>query len=957
MRVTARTAIVNSGLAIRIAVGVGIAVVLVIATLVAIPVFFGDRLVSLARTEVNRAVNARVNWTGTGLSLIRDFPNVRLTLNDVSIVNAEPFAGDTLLSVHQARLSLDLGSVVGYLRHGSAVVIREIGFDQPALALRKLADGRANWAITRANPAADTTAARPIGVTLRALRITGGRVSYDDQQSQLTAQIAGLDETLSGDFATDRFTLATRTRADSVSLALGRISYLSHAALDVSANVAADLRAHRFTLANDSLRLNALVLAIGGTITTGTTGTAASPDLGLDLTFSAPSRSFAEILSLVPAIYARDFATLVTSGNMSMSGRVRGTYGPHAFPALALEAHVTNGSFRYPDLALPARDIGLDLAVDNPGGHVDSTVVRLTRFHATIGARPVDARLTVRTPLSDPDIDLRLAGSVDLADVARTVKLTGVSQLTGIVNADVLVRARVSDMSARRYDRVTASGSVQASHVALRADSVPHPITIDTAALRLTPRAAELTAFTGMVGHTDLRATGSLDNLLGFALHDEDLRGSATVTSNAVDLNEWMSKDKATEVIPVPPHIDFALHASAARVSYGALTPTNVRGDLHVKDRRVALSNVRLDMLRGTMVANGYYETVNPAHPAFSMDVTLATLDIPAAFAALNTVQKLAPIAQWAEGSVGGSVSLTGTLDETMTPVFSALTGKGDVTTDRLVLKNAPVLDKLSKSLSMERLASPGIGAVHASFDVSDGRVHVKPFSLTANEVNLTVGGSNGIDQSLDYDLALAVPRALLGAAATSAISRLVAKANHAGATLPPGDVVQLRAHVTGTVTNPTITTTFAGMAASVRDAAQTAAKQMAEAAAENVKQKVDSAAGAARLRARVEAERLVAEAERQADTVRAEARALADRIRREANLRIDSLVSRASNPLAKIAAQKAGDQLKRQADQQAERALTAADARADSLVSQAKQKAAALSPAPPDTSSSAPTA
>src|SRR5262249_2862167 len=141
-----------------------------------------------------------------------------------------------------------------------------------------------------------------------------------------------------------------------------------------------------------------------------------------------------------------------------MSGQVRGAYGPRAFPALALRARVDNGTFRYPDLPLPARDIAVELAIDNPGGHVDSTVVNLKRFQAMIGERPPPASLVVRTPVSDPDANVRVAGAVNLADVARTVKLQGVSTLSGIVTADVAMRARVSDVDARRYDRVAASG-------------------------------------------------------------------------------------------------------------------------------------------------------------------------------------------------------------------------------------------------------------------------------------------------------------------------------------------------------------------------------------------------------------------------------------------------------------------------------------------------------------------
>jgi hypothetical protein len=276
-----------------------------------------------------------------------------------------------------------------------------------------------------------------------------------------------------------------------------------------------------------------------------------------------------------------------------------------------------------------------------------------------------------------------------------------------------------------------------------------------------------------------------------------------------------------------------------------------------------------------------------------------------------------------------------------MIPIFTALTGKGAIETERLVLSSAPVLEKLSNALSFDQLKAPGLGAVKASFDVADGRVHVKPFAVKANGFDMTVSGSNGIDQSLNYDLALAVPRTALGAAATSAIAKLAAGVGKAGGELPAGEVVQLRALVTGTVTDPKITTNFAGMAASVRDAAQNAALQMAQTA----NQKADSAADEAKHRARAEADRFVAEAERQADTIRASARALAERIRLEANARIDSLVARATNPIAKLAAQKTADRLRSETDQQAAKVTREADARADAIVAQAKQKAAALVP------------
>jgi hypothetical protein len=894
----------------KTAIIAGIVVVSLVVILAAIPLLFGGRIAASLRSQIDRSVDAHVAWSGMSWSLLRGFPNLSATITDLSVTGVRAFEGDTLFATRQARLVLDLGSVIGYVRRGQPIVVREMSFDRPLARLQKRADGSANWNITKPQPATPGGSTRAVRVTLRRFRIDDGKVTLDDRQANLAASLIGLTESLSGDFGEDRFNLSTRTRVDTASLSFGGVPYLNRVAVDIGANIGADMRAHRFTLADDTLRLNKLLLAVQGDVTTG-------KDLGLDLTFSAPSTAFAEILSLVPAIYARDFDKLQTSGRMALAGRVRGTYGPQAFPSLAIQARVDGGAFRYPDLPVGVRDIGFDLAIDNPGGHVDSTVVDLKRFHAVLGNRPLDARALVKTPVSDPDANVRVAGSVDLADVARAVKLQNVSELSGVINADLSSHARVSDVDAKRYDRVTAAGTLQASRVRVRSSTI---------------------------GASDVRATGSLDNVIGFVLHDEDLRGQAIVTSNHVDLNEWKSKDKTTEVIPVPSQVDFGLDASVAHVTYGPLTLANVKGSLAVKNQRVTMQNLTMGMLGGGVVASGYYETVNPAKPAFDMSVALRTLDIPTTFTSIVTVQKLTPIAKYAQGHVSGALSVSGLLGQDLSPVLTALTGKGEISTDSLVLRGAPVMQKLAGALSLSRLESPALGALHAAIDIADGRLHVKPFTVSAGGIDLTASGSNGVDQSLSYDLALSIPRSLLGPDATSAITKLASAAGRIGAALPAGDVVQLRAKVGGTVVNPTVSTNFAGMATSMAAATKEATQQVATAAVQTAQAKVDSAADAAKAKARAEADRLVADAERQADSIRAAARVTADAMRREANARVDSLVAKATNPVAKIAAQKAADQLRKQTDQRIDGVLHAADARADSLVAQAKLRAGTAS-------------
>ena len=301
----------------------------------------------------------------------------------------------------------------------------------------------------------------------------------------------------------------------------------------------------------------------------------------------------------MPAVYAHDFQKVKTSGTIAVNGRVKGEYGDSAFPALALNAKVNNAAFQYPDLPLPARDIAMDLAVSNPGGSADNTVVRLQKFHALIGRNPLDATLTLKTPISDPDLDARVVGKVDLADVRRTVKLDGVDQLAGTVAADAAVRTRMSYVDKKQYDRVNASGTVDVAGLTVKGASLPHPLAIQQASLRFAPERAELRSFQGSIGSSDFAAAGTIDNLLAFAMRDDTLRGVATVRSNKFNLDEWQSGEGDLQVIPVPPKINFDFDATVNELTYDKLTMKNARGRLRVKDQRITLEDFRMNTLGG----------------------------------------------------------------------------------------------------------------------------------------------------------------------------------------------------------------------------------------------------------------------------------------------------------------------------------------------------------------------
>ena len=909
----------------RILAVIGGLIVLVVGLLVVLPLLFRDRIEQRVKTEVNRSVNARVEWRDAGLTFFRNFPDLTLRLNDLTVAGIGRFQGDTLASIRHLGVALDLFSVLrSTLGGGGApIVVRSVELDQPRLSLVKLEDGTASWDITKETPEAQAQpqASKPVAINLRRFEIVDGAVAFDNRQAGLKATLVGYDQSLSGDFSQDQVGISTRAGSDQVSVTFAGIPYLNRVKLDLDADVQADLARKSFTLGDTELRLNDLRLAASGSAST------IGKDIGLDLAFEAPSTEFRHILSLVPAIYARDFQSVQASGKIAVSGRVKGTYGDSAFPSFALNTKVDNGAFRYPDLPLPARDIFVDLSIDNPGGDVDSTVVKLQRFHVVVGRDPVDARMVLRTPVSDPDLDLRVKGKLDLADVRRTMKLEGIDELAGTVAADAAVRTRMSYIDTRQYDKVDASGSLDVGNLTVKGDNLPHPLAIEEASLRLAPQHAELRSFSGSIGSSDLQASGSLENLLGFVLRDDVLRGSATVRSSRFNLDEWRSGGGDLQIIPVPHRIDFGLDATVGELAYDGLKMTDARGRLRIKDQRVTLEDFRLNTLGGQIGVTGFYETTNPAKPTFDVGLRMTKVDIPSAFEALTTVQMLAPVAKYARGNFSTDLKVNGALGKNMMPLFEGLDGRGSLQTSQLVLQDFPALDKVVDLTKLQFLDDPTMKAIRTAFQIRDGRLHVDPFAVNLGKSTMNVSGSNGLDQSLSYDLRLKVPRSELGDAANQAVAGLVARAGGAGIDLQAAPEIALGIQLTGTVTNPSVKTDVGSVVASAKEQAGKAVREAAT-------QKLSA-----------EATKLVQEAEQQAAAIRKEAQALSEKVKQEGYQQADALTAKATNPILQAAAKPAADRLRQEADAKAAGIVGEADKRAEGVIAEARRRANQTAP------------
>ena len=923
----------------RILLTIGILIVLLLAAAVLIPILFKDKIEAAVKAEVNKSLNATVNWGEWDLTILKSFPDLAVEVEDVVVSNAAPFEGIDLARIGTFSATVDIKSVFG-----DKIDIKRIALVKPHIHVKVLEDGRANWDIAKADTTAAEvpadTAASAFNIGLRAYSIEDGTLIYNDASLTYYMDLKGLDHTGSGDFTQDLFTLRTVTHADTANVVFDGIQYLKNVKADVTADLDMDMPNMKFTFKENEATINQLVVGLDGWL--------AMPgdDMELDLAWSAKKTDFATLLSLVPAEFATDLSGVQMSGKAAFNGHVKGVMSDTSLPGFGVVVEVDNGRFKYPDLPAAVENIFVDLKILSPGGpDLDNMEVDLKRFALTMAGNPVEARMHLTTPMSDPNVDAELKADLDLSSVKKVVPMK--EELRGHFASDVRMKGRMSDVDAGRYDQFQADGTMVLRELDYRSDSLP-PVGITKLHFAFSPRFLQLSEFDGSVGSSSMKAQGRLDNYLQWWLKDSTLVGSFDITANRFDLNELMGPADTTaaanaaapadttpmSVIEVPGNIDFRMGLAVGEVIYDKLQLTNVKGGLHVHDQRVDLKDVLFNLFSGTVTMAGAYDTKDAKRPRIDMNYDVREIDIEQSVAYMDLIQKMAPIAKSCKGRFSTDLTMQAVLNDRMEPDMSTLQGRGTFSTKSVRVDGFQPLVDIAKALKLKGIENTTIQDINFVYRIVDGKMITDPFPVKIDRVKATVGGSTAFaDQAIDYDMKAKVPSDMFGAGAAQTVAGLLGTVNSAlGSNFTVPAELDVQVKITGTVDKPIVKPVFAGGQTSVKEAATEVIKQ-------ELNQQIDRAKDEAIARAREESVRLVAEAQQQADKVKADARREAASAKAQAYKLADDELAKVTNPLAKMAAKAVADKARKEADRKEQQFVAEADKRADGLVDSARRK------------------
>ena len=944
----------------------GITFLVLIILIILLPILFKDQIVQFIKDEANANLNTELDFGEVNLSLLSTFPKFSLEINDLTLTGLDEFKGIKLADIKQTNLKLNLWSVIS----GDQYEISSVGLVEPKIHVMVLSDGKANYDIVKSDSTAveeteeKVAESAPLKLALEEYYIEKGAIIYDDQLYIMYMELDGLNHKGSASVNGTTYTLETLSDIGGVTFGYDNINYLSQTLTDIKCNMEIDMPEHemKFTFKENEVVLNELGLSLDGWFLM------TNDIMDMDITFGATKQTFNSLLSMVPGVYSPDFGDLKTDGKLVLEGKVFGEFSEESMPGFNLGLSVSNAWFQYPDLPGKVDKIGIDVKVNREAGiDLNNTKVDINKFHLEFVGNEVDASLKLRNIITDPNIESTINTFLDLSKLAEIIPMQEGESYSGIITSNIDLKGNVSALEKEDYENFKATGVLKIAQMNYQTSVSNYLTAIDSMLFQFAPQYLDLTYFEAKIGESDLHADGRIDNYMEYFLKDEILTGSFNIASSYFNVDELMysgpnapaseesalekptstttSDSLVTETIDIPDNINFNLETKIEKMLYDSLEVSNFTGGIVVNEGLATLKEMKMNVFNGSIGLDGSYNSISKDRAHVDMKMDIKNLDIPTAALYFNTIEKMAPIAKYCVGNFSTSLNMVTDIDANMEPVYESLNGNGKINTNKVIVRDLPVLLKIAEALKMDKLKTQTLENVNITYKFKDGKIWIEPFDVKMGEINTTIEGTTSFLQELDYEMQMEIPQSMFGGEAAGLLSGL----NSLGVDLK--DNIPVKIGIGGTAANPIIKTDLKGQA-------QNAVEEVIE----EVKDKVYGEAKKLLEDAQKQADKLIAEAKAKADQIRVtgkstgdkirqeslaagnkiktEGKKVADQLRKEGYAQSQKLIDDANNPIKKKAAEIAAKKMNTETDKKAEKMISESNIRGEKVISEGSSKA-----------------
>lgn len=537
---------------------IGLVVILGIAAYI-----LSTQLEERVKTEVNKQVNATVDFADLDISFLKSFPNIGIGLSELTIDGIDEFEGHRLAAINELVLNVDFSTI---WKGDQPIRVNSFIVNEPVIDILVNKTGKANYDIRKPSDSEGGN----IDLNLNEYAINDGIVNYTDLATGYSFSTASFNHSGEGDFTQNIFMLDTESAITTLTPRLNGVQMFSSMDVTLDSDIEVNLDESKYGLSDALLTVNDLKLKTNGNVKVNDNSTV------LDLVFSTFENDIKSFISLLPNMYKGDFKNAQASGDFLVEGFVKGELSDNSYPNFNFKMKADDGSFKYPGLTSSITDIFSDIIISNSSRDLSNMKVDIANYNFKVDENFLEGKLQANNLITNPAFDLELKGDINLEQLKNAYPLNEFDNINGKIKTDFKLKSNQRDIEQGNYGSLVFEGDFNVKDLSIQNDNAL-PIKAEELTAKANVQNLSIDFKEVIYGDTDLSGSLELGNPLNVLADDLPLKGNIKSSSEYLNIDEWIqgntdeqeSFDDQNEVLAdIVKRMDFGIDADAAKVKY-----------------------------------------------------------------------------------------------------------------------------------------------------------------------------------------------------------------------------------------------------------------------------------------------------------------------------------------------------------------------------------------------------
>ncbi len=712
-------------------------------------VVYKDEIIGIFVAEANKQLKTPIKVEKIDLSLLENFPNLSIIMNDVFIQENLPNSKEPLAVADKIYFSFDLFNLLL-----GKYVIDEVEINEAEVSLIVTKEGKLNYLITEKNNAVSSSNFK---FDIDKIKIKNVAVVYYNMRKEelVDMYIDNADAKLSqvGNLLDIDLKGAVTSKVVSIN---GR-KFFEKKPTQLNAKMVYNLETLFIMFKPSVVEINGSKFLVDGTYQIDKVS-------HMNLNVKGDNTDIQTIFSLFPEELVGQFNKYKSEGDLYFSGKVKGPLGRDLSPKLDISFGSKNASFIYPGYDKKIEQVRLEGNFTSESMFdLSKAVLSIKNFEATLDGHQLNGYFVLKD-FKDYFLDCSINGSLGVKSLLGFFPNKKIKNASGILDIDIDFKGRLNGLDNQKaVKQVKNSGEITVKNLSFNLINNKLSFKKINGTLLFYNSDLAINNFKAQVGESDFKFDGYFKNYISQVFSkSESLVIQANLKSSNLDMDELLSSNisetkqasgTSNYYFDLTPRLELQFDCDIKKLTFRRFVGENISGGLTVKNQVAIAKNIKFKTAGGIIKLNGKIDARPKGDILISTRTSFDGLNIDKVFYIFENFHQDFLIDKHLKGQVFANVTTKLGFNKNLDWYPNSLVSDVAVTIKNGELNNFEPMQKVAKFIRNESLDRLRFSELKNNIHIENKTIYIPKMQVQSNVRTIEVKGTHTFGQKINYYL------------------------------------------------------------------------------------------------------------------------------------------------------------------------------------------------------------